>query len=219
MPTNFPAFPEVKGRQLLVVDRSDLKQSEIRFGHAGIQRNHPDYLALKVANMVLGGNFSSRLMKEIRVKRGLTYGVRSRFDTGVFVGPFEIEVATRHDKVGETVTETLRVLKEFTEGGLTQAELDMARVYLIGQFVEGMETPEAVARTTLALRLYGIPDSYLKEYISLLGDLKLADVNAAIRRNLHPDNIKVLVYSKKSEVLEQLKALGTVEVKSYKELL
>src|SRR5690606_27873438 len=111
--------PKPMGLQLSLVERDDLAQAQIRFGHQGIKRTNPDFLTLRVANTILGGGFQSRLMKEIRVKRGLTYGIYSGFAARLDEGPFSVSTFTRFDKVGETVNETLRVLKEFRNTGVT----------------------------------------------------------------------------------------------------
>jgi zinc protease len=101
---NVPAFPEVKGLSIRLIDKGDLKQSQIRFGGVGISRKHPDFLKLRVANTILGGAFKSRLVDKIRAEKGLTYSIYSQFDARKQKGPFLVSTFTRHDKVKETIS-------------------------------------------------------------------------------------------------------------------
>lgn len=219
-PVNVPSFPKIEGMQMELINRADLKQTQIRLGHEGIKRTNPDYLAIRVANSILGGGgFTSRLMSEVRKKRGLTYHISSYFDSRVSQGPFVVTTFTRHDKVQETISETLRVLKEFRQKGVTAEEVENAKALLKGQFPRAIETPEALAENLLILRFYGISDNYLTDYLSNIGRISEADVNRVIKKYIHPDKMKVLVYSSKSKVFGQLKTFGDVKVKSYQDFL
>lgn len=215
-PLEKPVVSELK--EMTLVERPDLSQAQIRFGHLGISRSSPDFLRLRVANTILGGGFSSRLMNKIRVEKGLTYGISSGFSTRLVEGPFSISTFTRFEKVGETVDETIKLMNDFRDKGVTQKELDATRGFLKGAFPRAFETPEAIASNLLILRLYSIPDSYLTNYLSDLDSIKLADLNATIKKYFHPEHFKVIVYAPK-EVLPQLNSLGEVKVKSYKEYL
>lgn len=215
----YGSAPNVEGLQIQLVDKGDLKQAQIRFGHIGIERTHPDYLKLRLANTILGGAFASRLMQEIREERGLTYSISSGFQAYSQPGPFLVSTFTRHDKIQETVETTLSVLKEFADKGVTKQEVAEAKEFMIGTFPRSLETPEAVASAILMLRHYGLDESYLENFVSDLRDLSAEDVNEAIRKHLHPENIKVLVYAPKSKAQAQLKKIGPVETKSYREFL
>lgn len=216
---NFPAPPQMSGLNVELIDKEDLKQSQIRLGHIGIKRADPDFLTLRVANTILGGAFSSRLVDEIRVKRGLTYSIASYFDARQFEGPFVVSTFTRHEKVGETVRETLRILKEFREKGVTEKEVQDAKAYLKGVFPRSLETPEALAQNLLILRFYKIPDTYLTNYLRDIDRIQLADINQVIQTHFQTDNLKVLVYSPRGQALKQLKDLGALKVKNFKEFL
>lgn len=216
-PLRFSPPEKSTGLQLSLVERDDLAQAQIRFGHQGIKRTNPDFLTLRVANTILGGGFSSRLMKEIRVKRGLTYGIYSGFSARLDEGPFQVSTFTRFDKVGETVSETLRVLKEFRASGVSEEEVKDAIGYLKGAFPRSVETPEQLALNLLSLRFYGISDDYLTNYVSNLNKITRDDVNRVISRYFHPDQMKILIYSAKAPVIDQLRPIGALEVRPYKD--
>src|SRR5690606_656630 len=104
-----------------------------------------------------------------------------------------VSTFTRFDKVGETISETLRVLREFRERGVTEEEVKNAVGYLKGAFPRAVETPEQLAQNLLALRFYGIPDSYLTDYISNCKKVTKDDVSAVIANYFHPGRMKVLI--------------------------
>lgn len=217
----FPEITATEGRQFRLVDKPGLVQAQIRIGTYGIKRADQDFIALRVANTILGGAFESRLMNKIRKELGLTYSINSGFDARRERGPFSVETFTKNATTGQTVTETLKVLEEFRNTGVTSAELDRAKGYLSGIFPAAIETPEKLAYNLLVLRLYGISDSYLTRYLSEVDDLSVGDVNRAIQKHLDPKNLKVLVYSNAADVLPQLEAAakpGSVEVKKAIEL-
>jgi zinc protease len=215
----FPPLPAIQGGQVLLVDRGDLKQSEVRLGHFGIQRNNADFLTLMVADAILSDGFTSRLMREIRVKRGLTYGIGSEFDARKDYGPFLIYSNTRNEKVGELVQQTISVVKEFTAKGVTAQEVDDAKGYLRGSFPRKIETADQLASLIMYLRFYGLDESYLAKYVENLNKIEVKDVNRVIKEYYHPDKFRILVYGPKAAVLEQLRPVGAVEVRSYKEML
>ncbi|MES2965374.1 MAG: pitrilysin family protein, partial [Bdellovibrionota bacterium] len=193
--SKFPELTANEGRQYRLVDKPGLVQAQIRIGSYGIKRSDPDFVALRVANTILGGAFESRLMNRIRKDLGLTYSINSGFDARREAGPFSVETFTKNATTGQTVTETLKVLEDFRNSGVTSAELDRAKGYLTGIFPAAIETPEKLAYNLLVLRLYGIPDSYLTNYLGKVDDLSVSEVNRAIQKHLEPKNLKILVYS------------------------
>ena len=202
--SKFPELTPQEGRQFRLVDKPGLVQTQIRIGSYGIKRNDSDFLALRVANTILGGAFESRLMNRIRKELGLTYSINSAFDARRDRGPFAVETFTKNATAGKTVTETLKVLEDFRASGVTSAELDRAKGYLQGLFPAAIETPEKLAYNLLVLRLYGISDSYLTNYPRDIDDLSVSEVNRAINKHLDPKNLKVLVYSNSNDVLTQI---------------
>lgn len=212
-PTTFPAVQPPQGLQIRLVDKPGLVQSQVRIGHLGIKRKNDDFVAIRLANTVLGGAFASRLNSRIRKDLGLTYGVSSQFDARQDRGPFEITTFTKNETVGQLVTESLKLLTAFKEEGVTSKEVEATKGYLKGIFPTTIETPEKLASNLLLLRFYDIPDSYLNDYLSTVDRLSTSDVNRTIKKYFDDKNLKVVVYSSAPAVEAQLKSLGTVEVK------
>lgn len=216
-PQTFAAAPKIEGVQIRLVDKPGLVQSQIRVGHAGIKRTNEDFLALRVANTALGGAFASRLVDRVRKQLGLTYSINSYFDARQDIGPFQISTFTKNESTGQTINEILNVVRDFREKGISKEELDRVKGYLKGIFPSTIETPEKLAFNLMILRHYGIPDSYLEDYLENIDDISVGDVNGAIKKYIDERNVKVVVYSSAPSVLPQLKALGNVEVKKASE--
>jgi zinc protease len=93
--------------QVRLVVKKGLQQTQIRIAQLGIPRNHPDYLPLRLSNEILGGSFASRLNQTVRDDLGLTYSIRSYFDTKKDVGSFDISTFTKNETAGKALEETL----------------------------------------------------------------------------------------------------------------
>ncbi|MES1205054.1 MAG: pitrilysin family protein, partial [Pseudomonadota bacterium] len=119
-----PAFqvPPPGDMRVVVVDKPDLTQATLMAGHAGVRHADPDWYAVTLMNYVLGGSdFSSRLMTEVRSKRGLTYGIGSSFGASLYQGAFRISAATRNETAGEALAVTVAELAKMKAEGPTAA--------------------------------------------------------------------------------------------------
>ncbi len=196
--------------------KPELKQAQIRLAERGIKRTDPDYLPLKLANLILGGDFVSRLNMKVRDELGLTYSIHSSSEARLDFGAFEISTFSRNEKVGQTVTETQKVIREFVDKGVTSAELDAAKALLAGQFPAAVETTDSLANTLALLRLYHVDDDYVRSFIPNLGAVTLDQVNAAIKNHIHPEDFRVVVFADETKVADQLKAISKVEIEKVK---
>lgn len=216
-----PAPNVAPGFAILEVVKPEMQQTEIRMGHLGVKRNIPDHLALKVANTIFGeSSFSSRLWDEIRQKRALTYGVGAFFDQRIEPGEFEISTFTRNDKIHEMVEQLLATLHDFREKGVTSLEVANAKAMLKARFPHILETGDDLARQLLILDLNGVPFDYLKTFQQEIDKVTTAQVNEAIVKHYHPENLKVLVFGPEGDKgMESLKDFGPVKVENFKEAL
>ena len=212
-PGDFPAW---KGVESLLIDKPDLNQAQVIIGTKGVARDVPEYLEVRAGLKILGEGFGSRLFEEIRVRRGLTYGIGPIFDPRERPGPLGIFTFTRVDKVPELVTETLNVYRALIAGGVTDAEVARIKAQMRAQFVHMFETSESLARQLLLLNRYHINEDYLADHMRKLDAVSTAGVNAAIKRHFNPDDLRILIYAPKAAAEPTLKALGPVEVKSYR---
>ena len=213
------AIPSVKKTEVLLVNNTAAIQSEIRMGYISLNRSHSDYLTTKVANVVLGGSFSSRLMNRIRVQKGLTYGISSYLSAKKELGSFKLGLAVRNDKVGNTLLEVVGVLENFHKNGITEEELEKAKQLLKNQFVVGVSTADSFSHYLMHLSSQNIPYSYAEEYFKKLSNLDLDTINIAIKKHLQPHRIKILILTHADHIRSQLKDFEPVIIKDYKNFL
>jgi zinc protease len=211
-PVTFPKIEPIQGRNILLVNNNEAAQAEIRIGHKGPDRTAPEHVATNIANSILGQGFTSRLVDRIRDQLGLTYSISSSNDFKLHGSVFAIHTFTQNPKVGQTVSEIFKVYENFAKNGITETELAQAKKYMIGAFPSLVETAEKAAYNLMILRFFGVPDAYLLNYQNNIAKTTLAEVNASIKKNFDPNNLKVVIVAPKSKVLDQIKDLGKVEV-------
>jgi len=211
-----PAYTETPGSLcppgIFLKDKPGLTQSEIRLGHLGLPRSHPDYFPLKLVNYVLGeGGFSSRLMTRIRSELGCTYGIRSHFNFRRAPGPFIISTFTPAANTALVVKEIAAVVEEVRNNGITAQELAEAQSYYVGHFPLGLETPRGLSRQVISLDLYDLGTDYLKRYCSQVKGVSLEDAARAAREHLHPEALVTLVLGPATQCAPDLEKEGPVK--------
>ncbi len=191
--TILPAARPVPGPDLMITSR-DMPQSVIVFGHEGILRSDPDFMAAYVMSEILGGGgLTSRLTEEIREKRGLTYGVSFGLlpmqRTGVYAGVLQ----TKNESAGEALDLARKVIARYAEEGPTQAELDEAKTYLTGSYALRFSSNAAIANQLLGLQQQNLGIGYVETRNAKVEAVTLEQVKAQARRLLHPDRLIVSV--------------------------
>ncbi|MBM4275899.1 MAG: insulinase family protein [Deltaproteobacteria bacterium] len=210
-PTYLAAPEKLCAPGIYLWDRPELTQSEIRMGHLGLPRSHPDFFALKLVNYILGGGgFSSRLMTRIRSDLGLTYGIRSQFHFRRAPGPFVVSTFTPAAKTAQVVKEITRVMTEVERDGVTPQELAEAQSYHVGHFPLGLETPQGLARQLLSVDLYDLGRDYLKKYCDEIRTVTLETAAQAAQIHLRPESLVTLVMGPASQCAAALQELGPV---------
>jgi zinc protease len=164
------------------------------FGLPGIMRQDPDFIPGYIANYILGGGgFSSRLMEEVRVKRGLTYGVSTSLSSmnkaSVLVG----SVATRADAVRQTVDVVRATLADFADNGPTQQELDDAKTYLTGSFPLAFASNRGTAAQLGTFQRQNLDIGYVSRRNALIQAVTLDQVRRVARRLFDPARLTVVI--------------------------
>lgn len=212
-----PAYTEAPAQLcppgIYLLDRPDLTQSEIRLGHLGLRRSHPDYFPLKLANYILGeGGFSSRLMSRIRSDLGFTYGIRSSFSFRRAPGPFLVSTFTPAANTAAVVREIQAVIRQVRDHGVGAQELCEAQSYFVGHFPLGLETPRGIARQVLSIDLHDLGLDYLQGYCDQIRNVSLEAAAQAAQAHLHPEGLVTLVMGPAAQCAESLRALGPVQI-------
>jgi zinc protease len=216
-PAPEPAFdvaPRVDGPAVFLVHRPGSVQSEIRLGHVGVDRHHPDYFALQVMNTILGGAFTSRLNMNLRERHGFTYGARSGFSFRKRPGPFSIDVAVASDVTARAIEEALKEVRGLREEGPTEAELTSARDYLRGVLPLRLQTTDQVAARIGELFTFDLPSDYFETYRDHIAAVDRDDVRRVAREAIQPERLAVVVVGDASAIEAPIRDLdlGPLEI-------
>jgi zinc protease len=210
----FSAEPATRERRVVVVDRPGSVQAEIRVGHVGVERSHPDVFALAVMNTLLGGAFTSRLNLNLRERHGFTYGVRSRFALRSHPGPFQVSTAVGTEVTAPAVGEILGELERLVREGPTEEEVLSSRDYIAGVFPLRVETVAQIASRISELIIFGLEDDYHRTYRDRIRSITTDQAAEAAHRHVRPTEVQVVVVGDAESVVSPLEALdiGPVEV-------
>ena len=169
-------------------------QATVIFGLPGIMRQDPDFIAGYVANYILGGGgFSSRLMDEVRVKRGLTYGINTQLTSYNRASVMLGSVATRADAVRQTIAVVHDTMAQFAANGATQTELDDAKTYLTGSFPLAFASNAGIASQLNTFQRQNLDIGYVARRNSLIQAVTLADIKRVAKRLYDPTRLTVVV--------------------------
>jgi zinc protease len=205
--TQFVAPPD-PARRVVVINKPDAVQTEVRAGQLGIKRNHQDYMALNMTLRILGGEGANRLHQVLRTERGLTYGAKADLDTLLESGDFEASTNTRSEATADVlrliVDEFWRIQRE----RVGERELSDAKAYITGSFPLTIETPDAIATQVLNLLFYGVPVEQLETFRERVNAVRADDIERVARYYLRPDRLSIVLVGNASAFLSQLKGLG-----------
>ena len=169
------------------------QQTHLMLAQLGITRDDPDYAALYVGNQILGGGgFGTRLMEEVREKRGLTYGIYSAFTPMQVAGPFMINVQTRAELSQATLELVRSLVRDFVKQGPTERELAQVKRELAGSFPLSTASNAAIVAQLGAIGFYNLPSTQLEDFMNQVQQLSVAQVREAVARHLDPDAFVVV---------------------------
>lgn len=198
-------FPEVEPVKLEFTSEFEgiakpLTQAFIRMGHLSIKRHNPEKYALFLADDVLGASgFMSRLVKDVRAKRGLAYAIWSTVSIGTDYGIFSIGVNTKAsnaERVIEIVEEHLERIA--VEGDITKEELDLAKQSILARLIFQFDSPFKVVNQQARFHFYGYPEDYWRIYRDRIAATTLKEVKAAAKKYLRPEDLEIMLVGPKS---------------------
>src|SRR6202158_316156 len=176
-----------------IVNKPDASQSELRVGHVGLPRKHPDFFPALVMNAVLGGLFGSRINLNLREAHGYTYGASSFYDWRRGPGPFVVSTAVQSEVTAPALREILLEIDRIRGERISDEELALARDYLDGVFPIRYETTAAIASALATLVIYDLPADYYESYRKNIRAVSTDAVLQAARSHLHPDELQTIV--------------------------
>jgi zinc protease len=197
LPETGAAIPEQADVQIsggvTVVD-FETPQSVALFGHRGIERDHPDFFAAYVLNHILGGGgFESRLMTEVREKRGLTYGVYSYLVPKDLAALYLGRVASGNDRIAEAIDVIRAEWARMASGGVTEEELRNTQTYLTGAYPLRFDGNARIANIMVGMQMQGLPIDYIATRNDQVEAVTLADVKRVAAELLKPEDLHFVV--------------------------
>jgi zinc protease len=188
-----------KGQETVKISRN-ITQANIIIGHSGVSRGNPDFYALSVMNYILGGGgFASRLLEEIRNKRGLAYSVSSFFEPDKYPGSFQIVLQTKNTSAKEAVSLALQQMERMQKEQVSDKELDSAKKYLIGSFPMRLDTQSKLVNFLTQVEYYGIGIDYPEKYPTLIGSVTKEDILRVAGKYLHPKEYALVIVANLKE--------------------
>ena len=207
--TKFAAIEPAKNlpaTEINIVDVPTAVQSVIHVGNpTTLQMKDPQYFSGVIANHILGGA-ETRLFMNLREKNGYTYGAYSHLSTNKYSPYFSANASVRNEVTDKAVVEFMNELKGISQ--IKPEELANAKAKLKGEFIMSLEKPETIARFALNERLYSLPSDFYANYLKSIDKVTTSDVSAAAKAYILPNQSRIFVAGKGSEIADGLEKLG-----------
>jgi zinc protease len=205
-------LPKLQGRRIVVIDKPDSVQTEIRVGETSVPRKDPDYFNLLMASYILGGSAGGRLNRTLRVERGLTYGAYATIVPRRGPGSFFATTDTRTEKTAEALRLVFEEIDKLRTVDVPPQELTDAKSFIIGSFPLNIEVPSDLATRLVTVFLYDLGDDYLKTYRDRLANISEKNVQKASNEKLSGQNAVAVLVGNASAFKSELESMGTTEV-------
>jgi zinc protease len=206
------------GRRVVIVDKPARVHTQIYIGTLGTQARDSDHVPLFVANMVFGGTFTARLMREIRTVRGWSYGASSHLGLDRQRELWMMHTFPAASDTVACIDLQLRMLEELVSRGITAEELSLAQSYLAKSYAFEIDTASKRLGQRIDVEIFGLPRDYYTRYVERVRAVRLDEANAALRARLSTEDLAIVVVATASEVRDRLAALPgvrSVEVVPY----
>lgn len=203
-PVEIPEPVRKKGRRLVIVDKPERTQCQIYIGGLGTHPRDRDHTALLVANTIFGGTFTARLMREVRSKRGWSYGASSRLGRDKVREAWFMWTFPAARDAADCIALQLRMLQELIDKGVTERELSFAKSFMTRSYAFEVDTATKRLGQKLDQIVLGLPKDYFHRYVDRVQAVTREEVNQAIRRRLSSRDLLVTVVATASELRSAL---------------
>lgn len=200
--------PPSPTRRIVIVDKRDAVQTEIRVGQLAIPRKHQDYLAWDLAVKILGGEGANRLHRVLRSERGLTYGASADTEARKQAGDFVAETDTRTETTGEALRLMVDEISKLQRERVFERELSDAQAYLAGSFPLTIETPNEIATQVLNVVFYDLPVEEIGTFRERVQRVTPDDILRVARFYVRPDRLSIVLVGNAAEFVPQLRRVG-----------
>jgi zinc protease len=218
-PDEPPAPNATAGRRLVFIDKPDRTQAQILIGGIGSHPRDEDYVALYTATTVFGGTFTSRLMREIRSKRGWSYGASARLAYDRKRDAFCMWTFPASKDAAACIGVEIDLLEIFCTKGITSRELSFAKRYLVRSHAFDVDTPNKRVHQKLDVELFDLPEDHHSHYVDHVAAVTLPAANQAVSRRIATGDMVIAIVGTHREigdaVAKAIPNLGRVDVVAY----
>lgn len=196
-----PAHEYLANAGKTYIYNQDIPQTVIEIAQEGVSRSDKDYDAAQVMNFILGeSGFGSRLMEEIREKRGLTYGIYSYFREYNEANTLQISTSTMNESVSEMLSLIQSEWDKMVNTAVTDKEIADAKSYIIGSLPLSLTSTNAIASIALGLQLDQLPIDYLDHHKERVDAVKIQDITNAAKRILDKNSLTTILVGKPENI-------------------
>lgn len=199
-------------RTVYIMHKEGAVQTEIRAGHQSTVRNTPDYFAKTIMNMILGGQFTSRINLNLREAKGFTYGANSYFSYFKNSGDFCVSTSVSTENTRAAVNEIRMELDRIKEG-VTPEELLFAKTSLIRKFPSQFESDNQIVSNLSSLVVYALPHNYFDQYIGNISKVVINEVNEAATNNIKLDEMLIILVGDQKKLVDAFSSFESGDVK------
>jgi zinc protease len=204
--------PPPSARQIILVDRPGSVQADIHVGRLAVSRGSPDYFPLMIGTVVLGGGASSRMNLNIREKQGFAYDAHAALEPKRDSGIITAVTQVRNEVIQPALKALVGELDRISAGPVTAEELTLARNYVSGVFLLGLETQRGLADQLSMMKITGLPDDYLQNYTARIRGVSQDNVLAVAKKYIDPAQSAIIVVGDASKIRKPIEDLGPVTV-------
>lgn len=208
-----PQFDNAKNkRTVYILHKEGAVQTEIRVGHQSTRRNASDYFPKTIMNMILGGQFSSRINLNLREAKGFTYGATSNFSYHKNAGEFCVSTSVSTENTRAAVNEILIELEKIKQG-VTDKELDFTKSSMTRRFPSNFEADGQVISNLSLLAIHGLPLNYFDSYVDNILNISIDEVQKAAVDNIKLNELSIVLVGDKNKLLNEFLTSEFGEVK------
>lgn len=202
--------PNLPSAQINFVDMPNAVQSNISVtNNVDLKMNNEDYFAAKIANYILGGGGEGYLFLNLREDKAYTYGSYSSIgDDKYGAARFNATAEVRNTVTDSSIVEILKEINRIKDTPIDAQALKNAKAKYVGSFVMALESPQTIARYALNIKLNDLPKDFYKTYLSKINALTIEDIQNAANKYFKPENARIIVVGKGSDVIPSLEKTG-----------
>lgn len=205
---NLPEVKNVGKTEIDFVDVPNAVQSEVVvMNTVELKKTDKDYFPALIANQILGGGAEGRLFNNLREDKGYTYGAYSSLGSDKYVSRFRASASVRNAVTDSSIVAFMDEIRGMRDGLVSEEELELAKAKNTGNFVRALEDPATIARYALTIETEDLPKDFYQNYLKNVNKVTTEDVQRAARAYFLPENARIVIAGKGSEVAKSLEDL------------